>query len=68
MSEQAAVEQDPVVDEQVEGQEEEQEEQEQEEQPQRQQQAHNHISRDDWVAKGRDPDKWRSPEIFDERG
>ena len=28
----------------------------------------NHISKEDWIAKGNDPDKWRSPEVFEERG
>lgn len=27
-----------------------------------------HISRDDWIASGKDPDEWRSPREFRERG
>jgi hypothetical protein len=27
-----------------------------------------HISRDDWIASGKDPDEWRSPREFKERG
>lgn len=59
-----------LPDEQVEDQigDRHEEEQPQISQAQEQAQRNGHITRDEWIADGKDPDDWRSPKQFNEHG